>query len=373
MGCILTSLLHRFLQRVLFKVLFHSSPFISPNIFSGEGMPDLLFHLAYLPQKRLADRLALCAELECTVLEVKVIEGYGCTIDVVLTQGVLREGDTIVLAGLEGPIVTTIRSLLMPAPLKEMRVKNAYNTFPVVEAAQGLKIAARDLENAVAGLPIAVAYNKDEIPVLMEEASARFKSSLKSIALANSGLAIQASTLGSLEAMMDFLKGEKVPVAYIGIGPVHKRDVMKAAIQLDKDKKYGVMLAFDVPVDRDAQALADERGLRIFAANIIYQLFDQFKAHTEELKRQLREQFKNVAVFPCRLRILPDCIFNARDPIVVGVSVEEGIVKRGTPLVVVKEDRDPRIMEIGVVESLEVNHETVEQATRGQEVCIKVS
>ena len=30
-------------------------------------------------------------------------------------------------------------------------------------------------------------------------------------------------------------------------------------------------------------------------------------------------------------------------------------------------------MEIGVVESLEVNHETVEQATRGQEVCIKVS
>ncbi len=53
--------------------------------------------------------------------------------------------------------------------------------------------------------------------------------------------------------MMDFLKQEKVPVAYIGIGPVHRRDVMKASIQMDKDRKYGVMLAFDVPVDRDAQ------------------------------------------------------------------------------------------------------------------------
>lgn len=52
---------------------------------------------------------------------------------------------------------------------------------------------------------------------------------------------------------MEFLKVEKVPVAYIGIGPVHKRDVMKASIQMDKDRKYGVMLAFDVPVDRDAQ------------------------------------------------------------------------------------------------------------------------
>ena len=87
----------------------------------------------------------------------------------------------------------------------------------------------------------------------MEKAAGQLKSSLRSIATVNSGLAVQASTLGSLEAMMDFLKTEKVPVAYVGIGPVHKRDVMKASIQMDKDKKYGVMLAFDVPIDRDAQ------------------------------------------------------------------------------------------------------------------------
>ena len=59
------------------------------------------------------------------------------------------QGDTIVLCGLEGPIVTTIRALLMPDPLRDVRVKNSFHTHKFVVAAQGVKIAAKDLEKAV--------------------------------------------------------------------------------------------------------------------------------------------------------------------------------------------------------------------------------
>jgi translation initiation factor 5B len=60
------------------------------------------------------------------LFQVKAIHGLGTTIDVILVNGKLNEGDQIVIAGTEGPIVTWIRGLLMPQPMKELRVKVSY-------------------------------------------------------------------------------------------------------------------------------------------------------------------------------------------------------------------------------------------------------
>jgi len=43
-----------------------------------------------------------------------MIAGHGTSIDVVLKNGELWAGDTIVLAGFNGPIVTKIWALLTP-------------------------------------------------------------------------------------------------------------------------------------------------------------------------------------------------------------------------------------------------------------------
>ena len=95
-----------------------------------------------------------------------------------------------------------------------------------------------------------------------------------------------------------------------------------------------MILAFDVKVERDAQEMAETLGVTIFTADIIYHLQDKFTKFRADLKRQKQEEFKHIAVFPCKLRILPSCIFNSRDPIVIGVSVEAGFVKNGTPICV---------------------------------------
>lgn len=69
---------------------------------------------------------------------------------------------------------------------------------------------------------------------------------------------VQASTLGALEALLEFFKTNNVPYSGIRVGPVVKRDVMRAAAMLEHDPMYAVILAFDVKVEKDAQELADK-------------------------------------------------------------------------------------------------------------------
>ena len=61
--------------------------------------------------------------------QVKALPGLGTTVDAILVNGKLKEGDTIVTGGIEGPIVTQIRAILTPQPLRELRVKVGLISF----------------------------------------------------------------------------------------------------------------------------------------------------------------------------------------------------------------------------------------------------
>ncbi|XP_063222722.1 eukaryotic translation initiation factor 5B [Bacillus rossius redtenbacheri] len=365
----------QFAEQGLNAALFYENPdvrsyvsLVPTSAITGEGMGNLLALIVDFCQNKLAKRLMYSEELQATVLEVKAIPGLGTTIDAILVNGKLREGDTMVVAGTDGPIVTQIRSLLMPQPLKELRVKNAYVEYKEIKAAQGVKIAAKDLEKAIAGLNLLVAQKPDEVEILRSEVGRELKSALGNIKLQERGVYVQASTLGSLEALLEFLRTSKIPYSNIRIGPVVKKDVMKASTMLEHDSQYATILAFDVKVERDAQELADTLGVKIFQADIIYHLFDKFTAYREELRQRKRDEFKSVAVFPCKLRVLPQFVFNSRDPIVVGVMIEAGIVREGTPICVPSKE----FVDLGVVTSIENNHKPVESARKGQEVCVKI-
>lgn len=347
---------------------------VPTSAHTGEGIPDMLKLLVSLTQQRMAEKLMYISELECTVLEVKVIEGLGTTIDVVLSNGYLREGDRIVLCGLNGAISTTVRALLTPQPLKEMRIKGSYVHHKEVKAALGVKIAANDLEHAIAGSRLLVVGPDDDEEDLEEEVMSDLEQLFSKVSTTGAGVAVQASTLGALEALLEFLRTSKIPVATISIGPVYKRDVMRAGTMLEKHKEFAVMLCFDVKIDKDAQAYADDVGVKIFTADIIYHLFDAFTAHQAESLAQKKRESAADAVFPCILN--PVAVFNKKDPIVVGVDVVEGSLKIGTPICAVKKNPttgEVETINLGRVTSIELNHKAINIVKKGQpSVAVKI-
>ncbi|XP_074370805.1 eukaryotic translation initiation factor 5B-like [Apium graveolens] len=348
------------------------APIVPTSAISGEGIPDLLLLLVKWCQKNMVEKLTYSDKVQCAILEVKANEGDGTTIDVVLVNGVLHEGDQIVVCGTQGPIVTTIRALSTPHPMKKLRVKVNYLHHKEIKAAQFIKIAAQDLKHAIAGTDIYVVAPNDDLEVVKELTMGDKKSVMNQIDKSGTGVCVQASTLGSLEALLDFLKtpAVNIPVRCAGIGPVHKKEVRTASVMLEKKKEeYAAILAFDVKVTPDARGHADEVGVRIFVADTIYLLINQFKAYIDTYKEEKKKKVASETVFPCVLKIKPECVFKKKDPFIVGVDVLEGIAKVGTPICIPQKE----FIDIGQITRILNKEQPVDEARKGSAVSIEIT
>ena len=347
---------------------------VPTSAMTGEGVPDLLLLAVQLTQELMTKKIMYSKAFECTCLEVKAVEGLGTTIDVILINGLITNQDYLVVCGTKGPIVTKVRALLTPRAMRELRVKNDYEKHKQIKAAMGIKISAQNLDTAVAGTNVLVYREKegDNLEELKETVQEELESMLSRVSVDGRGVYVQASTLGALEALLEFLKVSKIPVSAVSIGPVFKKDVMRASVMLEHKVEYATILAFDVKVDKDATAMALELGVTIFTAEIIYHLFDQFTAYLDELKAKRREEAAGEAVFPCILAIKSDCIFMKKSPIVLGCDVVEGILKIGTPFcipTIKNEEGEPMV--IGKVSSIEKDHQEMNLVKAGSSVAVK--
>jgi len=63
-------------------------------------------------------------------------------------------------------------------------------------------------------------------------------------------------------------------------------------------------------VTPEAEKFADQEGVKVFTANIIYHLFDEFTAYVKECEDKRKSTGGNAAIFPCTFEILKDFVFN---------------------------------------------------------------
>ncbi|GAU13353.1 hypothetical protein TSUD_43070 [Trifolium subterraneum] len=181
----------------------------------------------------MTEKLTYSEEVQCTVLEVKVIEGHGTTIDVVLVNGVLHEGDQIV-----GPIVTTIRALLTPHPMKELRVKGSYIHHKEIKAAMGIKITAQGLEHAIAGASLYVVKPDDDLEYIKKAAVEDVESIGTPICIPSQEF-IDIGRIASIEnnhKPVDYAKkGQKVAIKIVGSNSEEQQKMFGRHFEIDDE------------------------------------------------------------------------------------------------------------------------------------------
>ncbi|MFB6108495.1 MAG: translation initiation factor IF-2 [Haloplanus sp.] len=336
------------------------------SAMTGEGIPDLLTVLMGLSQRYMRDQMAVDVDGPGagTVLEVKEEKGFGTTLDVVVYDGTIREGDEIVVGGTHEPIVTEVRALLQPRPLAEIRTEKRFERVDHVAAAAGIKIAAPDLEDAMAGAPVRVVGDRP-----LGDVVAEVESELAEIEVdtGEEGVVVKADTLGSLEAMANALREAEVPILRAEVGDVAPRDVAVASTAGEEDHR--VILGFNVDVLPNAERELEESEVRLFHDDVIYQLVEDYEAFVEERKRAQQQTVLDKIIRPAHFRILNDHVFRQSNPAVVGVEVATGTLKNNT-YVGYFENGD--FTRIGQLNGIKDQGEDVDAARAGERVSIAI-
>lgn len=330
----------------------------------GEGIAELLMVLTGLAQKFLEE------ELECdvsgpaqgTVLEVKEEKGLGTTLDVIIYDGKLKVDETIVIGGIEKPIVTKIRALLEPMPLVEMREKKAkFKRVKEVTAATGVKISAPGLEEGVAGMPMR-SCKPEEAEQVKKEIQKEVEEVL--IETDKEGIVVKADSLGSLEALLMMLKEKKVPVCFASIGNITKKDISKA--ESGEDTFAKIILGFNVNLTMDGEEFLKGKKVEVIRDEVIYRIIDKYEKYVEKLRKRIELEKLGKLVRPCKFLVMKGYVFRQSNPAIVGAEIEIGELKTGDPVM------DKTGKGISKVKSLESEGESLTVGEQGKQLAISM-
>lgn len=333
---------------------------------TGEGISTLLLILMGLVQQYLTTNLRFSeGAAKGVVLEVKKEKGQGKTMDVLIYDGIINKGDEFIVGGLEKPIKSKVRALLIPKPLDEIRdPRQKFDSVDTKSAAAGIKILAPNIDDVVAGSPFRSIGDSSEEETVYNEIASEVESIR--IKTDKAGVVLKADTLGSLEALENHFSKSGVKISIADVGPIKKEDIINANIVKQLDPYSATVLGFNVPILPEANEQAIKDNIRIFTNNVIYRLLEEYIEYAETRKAEDTAKGLSELTLPAKIKMFPDFIFRNSDPAVFGVYVEAGTLYPKVPLITSNGKRVRRVHQI------QDKGQTLEKASKDSEVAISI-
>ncbi|MGV8151078.1 MAG: translation initiation factor IF-2 [Candidatus Woesearchaeota archaeon] len=341
-------------------------PIIPCSAKHGIGIPKLLMVLTGLTQKFLEEKLnsdiSPNAKAKGTILEIKNVEGLGLCIDAIIYDGIIRTNDILIIPGIEKPIITKVRGLFEPKQLSDMRDdKTKFQSMKQVVSAAGVRIAAPNIEEVIAGMPfIALSGTQSDINNAVEELQKDVKEVM--IETDKEGIVVKADTIGSLEALVKLLRDKGILIRKATVGNITKKDITDAESNYEKNPLESAILGFNV---KDDSAIKNEK-VKIITSNIVYRIIEEYEKWKIEENRRLEEKELEGIVRPCKIEYLHNYTFRQSNPAVIGAEVLVGIIKTGMNIM----NSDGEILTN--IKEIQKNKESVKTANKKEQVAISL-
>ena len=330
------------------------------------GIPELMAVLVGLAQQYMTKKLERHeGETKGIVLEVKDELGLGPSANIILIDGVLKQGDRVVVAKRDNAIVTKVKALLLPKPLDEMRdPRDKFRPVDNVVAAAGLKITSPELDGVLAGSPLYVLKDSEDEGRLRSLVESEIKAAI--IRTDSNGIVLRCDTIGSLEATVDLLRKDKIPIQSADIGHITRRDVLAASAVKEKDRYIGVILGFNVRVLDEAEREASERGIKIFNEKIIYNLVRSYTDWVSYQKEHEDSILFNEISPVCKFQFLKGYVFRRNDPAVFGAEILIGRLRQKIPVI------NENGKKIGSIHQIQEGGKNLSEASIGTQVAVSM-
>ncbi len=335
---------------------------IPVSAHTGEGV-DALLDAISLTAEVLEFSAVIKGPARGTVLEARLEKGRGKVTTILVQSGTLSKGD-IMIAGFEYGKVKQIvddkgkvlKSAIPSMPVEVLGlsgVPNSGDEVLVVDSERKAREVAdfRKAKDREAQLQKQQASKMENFLMKMEEGD-----------VSTVNVLLKADVRGSAQALVEALEElstdeVRVKVVSSGVGGINNTDITLAATS------NALVLGFNVRTDTVARKTADNEGVRVEYYSIIYNLIDDVRAIMSGLlSPELSENIIGIAS-------VKDVFRSQKMGDIAGCMVEEGVVRRDSPIRVL---RDSVVVFEGELESLRRFKDDVNEVKSGTECGIGV-
>jgi translation initiation factor IF-2 len=307
---------------------------LQPEQWGGDTIMVEMSALTNLGIEDLLDNILVLAEVESfkanpkgacigTVVEAELDKYRGVTATLLVQNGTMHRGDTLVVGKTWGRIKAmfdyegkALQEAGPSMPVVVLGLQEVPNAGDVFERVMNDKDARRIAEERK--LAANIASQQPPRPTMsLEDFFARMEvGEIKTL-----NLIVRADMQGTLEPIVNSLSelgNEEVGLKILqaSIGDISESDVMLA------EASSAVIIGFSVGVDKSALVRAEQSGVEIRHYDIIYKMIEDIE---DALKGMLEPIYKDIVVGHATVLQL----FKLRKGVVAGCMVNDGYVKRG--------------------------------------------